>query len=357
MTYEELRSKYKSIKPCFRVNKFDLPLNIFPQTEAGVDEFNEVVDLIHSLPLDDMKTPVTKSGGISIAGGWDYVDTYRITASKSSIEIILLYDDFYRFEFRREFKKDKTEVSGKRAFHKFTEICKKYGIDINDYRLSTEDGLKAKSEIPSPINEIADDVSNIVIYNAHHLDIHSAHMSGVAEAFPELYSPINECYKRRKENEIFKSVMTHSWGYMQSANSPVYYQLSHLSKAGMQGTNRKIRDLERRLIESGREILLINTDGIWYAGDIYHGDGEGKELGQWENDHINCKFRAKSQGVYEFIDDAGVYHVSAKGNFQLDKVKPRDQWVWGDIYCKGNLLQWQYDEVTEHLSKIERYDL
>ena len=354
MTYQELKERYKSVPAHLHVNKLKLPLNVFEQSDKGVKEFNEVIDLIHTLNLE--KTPTTESGGISVKGGWDYVDTYVVTATKSTVEIILLYDDFFRFEFRRKFKEDKTEVGGHRAFCKFIEICKKFGIDINDYRISTDEGIEEKKQIPKPMIDADEEMLNMNLHNAHHIDIHSAHMAGVAEAFPELYAPINECYTRRKENEIYKSIMTHTWGYMQSKHSPVNYQLSHLSKAGIESTNRKIKDLTERLEASGRIVLSHNTDGIWYQGEIYHGEGEGKSLGQWSNDHTNCIFRAKSKGVYEFLED-GKIHIVARGYYELDKIKPRDQWEWDDIYFTGKIYAWEYDKETEHLSPKEKYDL
>lgn len=80
-------------------------------------------------------------------------------------------------------------------------------------------------------------------------------------------------------------------------------------------------------------VLLYNTDGIWYCGDVYHGEGEGKRLGEWENDHINCMFRAKSAGSYEFVED-GKYYPVVRGRTNLDLITPRENWKWGDIFKK-----------------------
>lgn len=353
MTYKELKSKYKSVPAHLKVNKLDLPLNVLPQTEDGVAQFNEIIDLIHSMALDE--TTMTPSGGISLKGGWDYMDTYKVSATTSSIEIILLTDDFFRFEFRRNFKKEKKEVSGHRAFFKFSEICKKHGVDINTLRIPSDQGLKVKQSIPSPIIDMDETFTDMCVHNVHHIDIHSAHMAGVAEAFPELYGPINECYTRRKENETFKSIMTHTWGYMQSKYSPVYYQFSHLSKAGIESTNRKIRDLTERLEAAGRTVIAHNTDGIWYEGEIYHGEGEGNALGEWSNDHTNCTFRAKSKGVYEYIEN-GKYTVVARGYYELDKIKPRDLWSWGDIYNTGKIYKWAYLPEEEKLVAEKGYN-
>jgi hypothetical protein len=92
-----------------------------------------------------------------------------------------------------------------------------------------------------------------------------------------------------------------------------------------------MRELAEKMKKSGRRILAYNTDGIWYVGDVYHDEGEGKGLGQWENDHINCKIRFKSAGSYEYIEN-GKYTPVQRGLTKLDSIKPRDEWQWGDIF-------------------------
>ena len=83
--------------------------------------------------------------------------------------------------------------------------------------------------------------------------------------------------------------------------------------------------------------ILYNTDGVWYYspnGKPYHGEGEGKGIGCWENDHLDCKWRAKSKGCYEFIEE-GKYSPVVRGLTKYDKIKPdRTTWEWGDIFKK-----------------------
>ena len=86
-------------------------------------------------------------------------------------------------------------------------------------------------------------------------------------------------------------------------------------------------DIVEKLEKSGRTVLLLNTDGVWYNGPLYHGDGEGPELGQWQTDHKNCQFRMASAGAYEFIEK-GIYHPVIRGIPNDTKT----EWKWGDIY-------------------------
>ena len=350
--YQEFKSRYKSARPCLKPNKLDFPLNVIPTTEDGMNEFNDIMNYIHSLvetqEVWGREMELTKSGGIKKTPLADHQDTYAIIVTKSMVEVLLCYRDYYRFQFRRKFCKEKNEMGGHRAFYTFVETLKKFNVNIEDEFLSVDEGKMYKEMIPSPIVDVNEEIVGKTLENVHHLDIHSAHMAGMAEAFEELRAPIEFIYNKRKENQMYKSVLTHTWGYCQSQYAPVYYRLSHLSYAGIQSTNRKIRDLTKRLEDSGRKVLMHNTDGIWYQGDVYHGEGEGNLLGQWSNDHINCKYRAKSAGVYEYIED-GEYSVVARGQFELDRIKPREEWSWGDIYYTGKCIRFSYDDNEEKL--------
>lgn len=105
MTFEELCDKYKYEPATLKPNKLDMPLNIIPNTEEGMQEFNEIVDYIHSLK-NIRYTPMTKSGGISFKTH-RWIRTYNIKENKSSIELLLLFGHHnFRWEFRRDFKND-----------------------------------------------------------------------------------------------------------------------------------------------------------------------------------------------------------------------------------------------------------
>ena len=352
MTYKEFSSKYKSIKPCYKPNKLDFPENLIPTTEEGMVEFNEIMDFIHELvetgEIYGREMGLTKSGGIKKTPLADHQNTYAIIVSNSMIEVLLCYKDYYRFHFRRKWVKEKSEMSGSRSFYLFKKTLEKFGVDLEEMRVSHKEGLMYKDMIPSPIIDVNEDIIDKTLENVHHLDIHSAHMAGMAEGFESLREPIEFLYNKRKEQPKYKSVLTHTWGFCQSKY--VDFGFSHLSLAGIRSTNRKIKDLTKRLKESGREPIMWNTDGIWYSGEIYHGEGEGNLLGQWSNDHTNCKFRAKSKGTYEYIED-GKYTPVARGPREFEKIKPREEWEWGDIYRAEKVLSFIWNDDEEKLYK------
>lgn len=334
------------------LNYSKIPACILGMDEEGVAEFNAIVDYLRDQGYKRLiRTP---SGGICIAPeGLSRLPGFDVRPASSLIEITaVIPSGCYRIQFRRRFEKDEKEISGSASFRCLSSICKNhFGFNIGELRISTEEGLAEKSKIEAPRIDITPGIENLTFEDVHHLDIHSSHMAGVAFAFPELDGPIRYCYERRKQNKVYKSILTHTWGYMQSGFAPMYYQMSHLSRAGIEYTNRTIDDLTRRLEDAGRVVLMHNTDGIWYGGEVYHGEGEGNDLGQWTNDHVHCKWRAKTKGVYEYMEN-GKYTVVARGRFELDRKKPRENWEWGDIYSTEKVIEWRFDETTEHIEEV-----
>lgn len=110
------------------------------------------------------------------------------------------------------------------------------------------------------------------------------------------------------------------------------YKYASLAKDAIEDNNERVRTLAKIVEASGGIVLLFNTDGFWYIRkEPYHGVGEGKKLGEWENDHIDCQLRIKSVGAYEYIEK-DKYTPVIRGVTELDKGKARSEWTWGDIY-------------------------
>lgn len=117
----------------------------------------------------------------------------------------------------------------------------------------------------------------------------------------------------------------------------INYSLANLSKIGINGCNRYIKELMFKLACNGNRILGVNTDGIWYTGNIYHDENEGTELGQWKNDYTNCTWYAISDGCYYFIHE-GKFNVRARGFYSYENYKDRDEWDKEDFF-KAMLTQ------------------
>lgn len=269
---------------------------------------------------------------------------YDIRYTKSCVELTVLdKTGFFRIQFRSSGeKKEDTVLSGHKSFLIFKKMCLDCGIDLNEY--SIENGEELKKEIEPYIIKMEKEIYKDKTFVAHHLDFHSSFPSGLVLTHPEFRPVIETLYNGRKNHPEYKLILNSTIGYMQSVQC-CKARWANLSRDAINNNNERLRTLARRLQLSGRKILAYNTDGIWYIGDVYHDQDEGPGIGNWANDHINCKIRFKSAGAYEFIEN-GVYTPVVRGHTLLDDKKPRSEWVWGDIYQNdAEPLRYGLDEL------------
>lgn len=306
--------------------------------------FNEIYTFLVNTDLNTIIR--TKSGGIAKGLKVLTHNNYAWDLQKNSLGVmltIILGGELYVIKFGT-FKTDKSpEIYPSQAFAKFDDKCLEYGINLEDYKITN--GPEIKETIESPLIKMLEyhDENHPGISNVHHIDFHNSYPAGLANTHPEFRPVIEEFYSLRKVDDLYKAVLNYTIGWMQSKKNNRKAEWAHLSKDAIADNNRRIEKLACILEFTGRRIIGFNTDGIWYQGEIYHGPGEGKKLGEWENDHENCLFRAKSDGAYEFIEK-GAYKAVLRGQSTLDSVKPdRTDWVWGDIYKTG-IIGWKFDD-------------
>lgn len=324
-----------SLKP----NYLLIPTTDFDITEEGAHEFNKILDYVKSLGYNRLDR--TLSHGICRKKL--RLPAFDVQASKYGVEIILLdIDGMSRIRFRSAIPTSDSgdSISGRKAFAAFNKHLKKYGIDLKAY--SEEDGIKYKEEIKKPLIGLKRaSMKDLTFTNVHHIDFHNSYPAGLANTHPEFRDAIEELYLKRKLDDGYKAILNLSVGFMQSQWCG--YRYAQLARDAINDNYNRVCALSERLEHSGRVVLAYNTDGIWYQGEIYHGDGEGSKLGDWSNDHINCQWRAKSDGAYEFIEH-GDYTPVVRG-CQYNKYKDKSEWVWGDIYKKfGEVIQYYYTE-------------
>ena len=342
MNYTDL-IKYPHMEPTMKPNYKNIPVTVFGFNDKDIAEFNVIYRYLYS--RDDIKPIIrTRSGGISYDGHNFRGHCWDIRELPSVVEITLCcWTGYYRFQFRANPNTDikheepevQTQVSGTRAFSVLKKELLQDGINLDDYAI--DNGQEVNDSIQKPIIKMQSELyCNHTFNNVHHIDIHSAWPAGIAEAYPEMAITWNRIYNKRKENPIYKQILNKSIGVMHSSIRK--WKWANLAKAGIEGCNIKIKALTRALKANGNVILSYNTDGIWYMGDVYHGEGEGNQLGQWHNDHINCQFRAKSAGAYEYIEN-GQYKAVVRGKTKLDEQLPRSAWKWGDIYQEDAQIQ------------------
>lgn len=331
--------KYAFANPTMKPNKMLIPITNFGFNEEGIKEFNEIYQYcIENARKGDMHHfVITKSGGISVKIGNIRGAMWSITVKTSFIEILLRNFGGKYYRFIIGYKKDKKEgLSGRQAFWKYSEMLEKHGINLED--LAIEDGKEVKKTIPSPKIDLVVAPERTYV-KAHHIDLNSAYNAGMMEAFPVLEPAIREMYNKRKENKDYKQVLNMTQGFMQSELCG--YKYAHISKAGYVYTLRRLKELTEKLIAKGCRVLSYNTDGIWYQSDeLYHDSDEGTDIGQWKHDHTFCRIRYKSKGAYEFIEN-GKYTPVFRGESSYEKLVPKEQWVWGDIF-KGDLVNYKF---------------
>lgn len=343
MTLDELMRE-KGAKVLCKVNKLLIPCHVCDNTKDGAHEFNQYYQEV--LKLTGWNTIVrTPSGGVSIARQNFKPPMWDIKATNACIEITLIGIYMLRIQFRQNssVKEDnQPKIYGREAFSAFKKWLLLDGIDLEDYAI--DNGAEVKKTIPKYIIKMENEkYKDCIFKNVHHIDFHNSFPAGLVNTHPEFGGVITMAYNTRKTRPINKAILNYSIGFMQSI-SMTGAQWAHLAKDAIEDNNKRVEELAAKVAASGRLILSYNTDGFWYAGEIYHGEGEGKALGQWENDHINCKFRAKSAGAYEYIED-GNYFPVVRGRTNLDLIKPRTEWEWGDIYRReAQVIEFFWEE-------------
>lgn len=333
MGIEEFLNKHKfTYQHWNTLNQYNTDPNQLNFNKGDVEVYN---DLIVMLKASDLNTLIrTKSGAIA-NGKYKYNNNYAwdLIYTRSYIRLtISIYGKVWVFRFGTDFKKDRPEIYPNVAFATFKQECLKDGIDLDKYKI--DNGAEVKQTIDKPLILFKDDIKGKTYNNVFHIDFHNSYPAGLCNTHPEFRPTVERIYKKRNDEEtsaLYKAILNYSIGWMQSLKGGKKAEWAHLAADAIRDNNRRILELTIRLQAAGRAVLGFNTDGIWYQGKEYHGAGEGHNLGEWSNDHVYCTFRAKSNGIYEF-GEAGKYYPVVRGVTELDMIKPREEWQWGDIY-------------------------
>lgn len=352
MTIQEIQALYATTASDLRPNKLRIPINRLHFEDY--EEFNRIYQWARENLMEVQPTP---SGGFPY-GYCKYRPRYTIVGSPISVELVVwTYEFAARFLVTNKIRVEGNTITGRQALKTLKKTAEDFGV-IDTFlgqMVTKEEGLKIKETIDSPLIDFVNpNYERLEIPNCHHLDFNSAYASKIAEKHPELRPMYEYLYEKRKENNgLFKHVLTNSIGAMQSQycinfgrddfnqfSTP--YALAQFSKEAINGNVLQMHDYVNKLIQAGREPILLNTDGIWYTGDLYHDELEGEHLGQWKNDHKNCLFYAKSKGAYQFIEN-GVVKTVLRGYTNLDNIKPRDQWGWREI-DKVSIVMYEFNE-------------
>jgi len=302
-----------STKPFEKLNYLKTPITVFENNIKGMEEFNKVYFYVKdTLKLNEMVR--TESDGICVSHEHrrNNFNSYSVKqrTNGSGVEMVVVFGGTFswRFQWRQT-----TDHNGHRNFLRFVRMCKTHGIDLKKYESTNGEDIK-KEIIPAPI-KLAHDIYRDHWWKSgdiHHIDLNSSYPTGLMKAFPEFESVIRELYVKKKNDDVYKNILNHTIGFMQSKY--VGYRYSKLSKAAIDYNNNRLKQIANLIIKHKGIILLYNTDGVWYKGKVIDSPEIGNDLGQWKYDYTNVKeFHIKSAGSYEFIDSKGNYVSRARG--------------------------------------------
>lgn len=289
---------------------------------------------------------ITPSGGLSknsLYYGLPYIWLKPITRGNHAetivcVDMYLFYDNrLYYFQCGNP-RREKTKT-GTINYRRFITACKENNVDLKKYEV--DNGKELKETIKAPLILTIDNLKpNYLTYGyinkVNHIDIHEAYRAGLYYYHPEFKNVFKYIDEKWPDHETNKAITNMTLGMFQSKY--VGYKLTPLAKECIEWTRDTITNISLDIKRKGGKILGFNTDGVFYRmrdGSIYHGKGEGKEVGQWENDMteldwlpLGCNWVALDgykKGVRGF-------YKAMRGNYLYADEKPQEMWdCWEDI--------------------------
>lgn len=352
------------------VNYIEIPITKIDPCE-NIEEANQLLKYIQN-NYKEGKFIKTKSGGIS-KNAKNMKSMFEMSRHNQMYEIIL-HDNkkgWARIQFRNIAKNDH-EIYGTAALKELLKRAPKlkdyvcYDEKVNEYWHNQAKrfynislfGEQAFFGIP----EEAEQFNGYELDHVWSLDIHSAFPAALAEVVPEIYQSIQTLYEKRKKDPKAKAIMNLAIGTMTSkvtkmCGLKVERALSKVRFDTLQRHLQYVVHLKNKIIEQGGIPLNLRTDSIKFYWDKPYAPqlpGQGNNLGEWDYEFKDCKYRQISTGKYEYIDNSGKYHAVVNGKTKLDRIKPRDQWEWGDIMNKDTIeLGWSYNALKNEFELKE----
>lgn len=321
------------------------PTTYVALNDENVERLNRILDELKRCHFNQMIH--TPSGGISYAVENRGVQSFSfdLVCQPSGWKLtVIILDAQWSFQVGGVRGPTGRLISPSECWMQFAGTAKRCKVDLSKYKVTREEGLEIKKNIPRPkigatITQTADEP---FIQHVHYLDFHFAHPGFAAKQYPALWPLVNKLAEYRKTNEYWKPVGDVSIGWCQRKKNPIYAPIAFAAVSGLRNA---MDELTKKLEAAGYTPLLFRTDGIWYCkmenghsvpSEPYHDKQfittEGPMPGQWQNQYVDAQLRIKSAGSYEFIESNGTYHPRVCGQTRLDSEKPRNQWQPGDIY-------------------------
>ena len=339
------------------INKLDFPRLSLKANDEGMRILNELIAVLDKEKVSRRGLCRTKSGGICQASKFGY----DVDRTKNGIELIFMdligrHACGFRVSFSNMAAVNDLGVTGRGSYFKMKEEFLKDGVDLDSY--AEAEGKSTKELIETPLIEMGKSAkAGITYHHVYHIDLHSAYPSGMCRSFPEMGITCGRIYDNRKKSDQDKKLklqMDAAIGYFQSQYCKINhhgYALATLAKAGVNWCKETILKITDELNDQRKQILLYNTDGIWYVdneGD-FRSEWIGEGLGKAGIDHKDCTLRIKSKGAYEYIEN-GIYTPVVRG---VPKSKS-EKWTWGGIFTpEATVFEYKFDETTFQIIRRE----
>lgn len=324
-----------------------------------IEDYKEYNKILNFAKKHCIKCELTKNGHLPkmpLGNKWIVVNKQK--------DIIIYDNKVYFFHFWPGYIEEQEEVHGadclkymiKNGHPWIDQFLVKDNSEIIKFKEEHKDELRIfititpKAEINKTYYSFFDDI--IV-----HFDLNSAYPAAVKEAIPESAAYWDNLYELKQQgDELAKKRLNYPIGASYSLNIRGY-RCPMIRYYAVTGCNRHLINLASVVNIFGK-VLLFNTDGFWailnrkdinkiVAMANQRGETFGEGLGQWKIDHNVDKFRIKSRGAYEYVEE-GKYHPVIRGRSVLDRIKPREDWQWGDIYQR----EYGYKRIDDRMEEV-----
>ena len=302
--------------------------------------------------------PRTKSGGIKLGKRSFKVNSYfkcfDIIRDRKGIVLTICDGDYnwYKiYSYSNHINRDDVQM-----YKEYSKMVGELKSRDSDHVLDSiackdiKEGMQVKNEIEKAERVLFPEYKEIEIRNEiiWDLDINSAWPFYACQEFPILKPYFETLF--RKKNEIkakygkssvqyaqIKTIINGILGYCQSQFSG--YKYARFARAGVNGTNKALREYVEALRSKGYKVIMTATDGIvvYKPGnkdpdlikkEMAENIPFGSEFGQVKIDSISDGFWGRSSNAYCLINKDNSIKVRLSGLCKLDHLKPdRDTWT------------------------------
>lgn len=337
----------------------------FPITYVGsfVDHMEELNELMRQYPLCHFKFVTRKrTGSLHLAKSYinEMTTGSQVIGTSSTTTIQLIIHDYNKGWCIVQIQRDKLEqtksVSGLNALKSLIDAVpalKQYiSEDKQANDAAQQDAKKLYREFEGvPAN--ATQYNGKVLNHVWSVDINSAFPDALTHIVPSSTKYIRQLYEKRKTNAKAKGKLNNAIGAMTSKVTTFLGMppraLSQLRYEILKWHNDQFQKYVRYFESQGAIIINKRIDSIkfiWPFTDRKpHIPNEGADLGQLKIDFADATYLQLSTSKYQYIDPTtNKLKVVISGLTSLDRVKPRAEWEWDDIYKCGMEQSFCYDE-------------